>query len=94
MFQHEITTVPENLVPLEFFFLMIDLSVITRVIREFKRCLTQQQKERFVSPPASRMVFGNINLDMKERALSLYFQGHLPKDICHVFGFSEKGVRR
>ena len=31
---------------------------------------------------------------MKERALSLYFQGHLPKDICHVFGFSEKSVRR
>ena len=31
---------------------------------------------------------------MKERALSLYFQGHLPMDLCRVFGFSEKSLRR
>ena len=40
------------------------------------------------------MVFQKISLDMKERVLSLYFQGHLPKDLCHTFGFSEKSVRR
>ena len=31
---------------------------------------------------------------MKERALSLYFKGKLPKDLCHVFGFSERSLRR
>ena len=31
---------------------------------------------------------------MKERALSLYFQGNLPNDLCHLFGFSEKSLRR
>jgi transposase len=40
------------------------------------------------------MVFRKISPDMKERALSLYFQGHIPKDICHIFGFSEKSLRR
>ena len=40
------------------------------------------------------MVFRKISADMKERALSLYFQGHLPKDLCRIFGFSEKSLRR
>ena len=31
---------------------------------------------------------------MKERALSLYFQGYLPKDLCRIFGFSKRSLRR
>ena len=40
------------------------------------------------------MVFRKISQDMKERALTLYSQGYLPKDLCHIFGFSERSLRR
>ena len=31
---------------------------------------------------------------MKEKVLTLCSQGYLPKDLCHIFGFSEKILRR
>src|SRR5882762_10002866 len=31
---------------------------------------------------------------MKERALSLFFESHLPKDLCDLFGFSDRSLRR
>jgi transposase len=40
------------------------------------------------------MVFRKISADMKSRALSLYYAGHLPKDLCQIFGFSEKSLQR
>ena len=40
------------------------------------------------------MVFRKISEDMKERALSLYDQGYLPKDLCDIFGFSGRSLRR
>jgi len=40
------------------------------------------------------MVFRKISADMKERALYLYFQGYLPRELCGIFGFSEKSLRR
>jgi len=40
------------------------------------------------------MVFRKISEDMKERALSLYYQGYLSKDLCRIFGFSGKSLMR
>jgi len=40
------------------------------------------------------MVFRRISADLKERAISLYCEGHLPKDLCCLFGFSERSLRR
>jgi len=40
------------------------------------------------------MVFRKISPDMKERALSLYSQGYLSKDLCYIFGFSGKSLMR
>ena len=31
---------------------------------------------------------------MKERALFLHLQGYLPRDLCNLFGFSQKSLRR
>jgi len=39
------------------------------------------------------MVFRKISGDMKERALLLYYQGYLSKELCHIFGFSGKSLR-
>jgi len=40
------------------------------------------------------MVFRKTSVDLKERAISLYGQGHLSKDICRLFGFFERSLPR
>ena len=47
-----------------------------------------------VVSPLREMVFRKISKDMKDRALSLHSQGYLPKELCEIFGFSDRSLWR
>ena len=88
------TAVPENLVPLVFFFSLRSIGAYLADIRCVSDAALATNNSSVPSPRRSSMVFRKISADMKERALSLYFQGYLPGYLCRIFGFSEKSLRR
>ena len=76
-----------------FFFSLRSIGVYLADSRVHQKRLARVRR-RLSLPSHFDMVFRKISKDMKERALSLYSQGYLPKDLCHIFGFSEKSLRR